>query len=214
MGKGITCGWPCKLAEAAYDRPNSRGRFRAPIQEGVRMTLRTGRSALSRATRLVWAVCALLVSTSAFGQLGQTPIFWNMNPIVIPDVSPAALYPSQIAVSNLQGKVSKVIASLYGLTHTFVADVGVLLVGPDGRRVVLMDFAGNIGGKVSASNVNLAFDQSASVAIPQFGVLTNGVFRPADYSPAGLRIFASPAPDWPYTNTLDAFKGSSPNGIW
>lgn len=51
---------------------------------------------------------------------------------------PADLYPSPIAVSGLQGTVTKVTARLNGVHHRFANDLQVMLVGPGGQSTVLM----------------------------------------------------------------------------
>jgi subtilisin-like proprotein convertase family protein len=139
--------------------------------------------------------------------------FTNSSFINILDISAANPYPSSITVSGLAGPISKVTATLTNFSHTFPSDVGVLLVGPTGQKIVLMNNAGNGGGGVIASNLTLTFDQSASLAIPQSSGLTSGTFRPADYS-NGARSFLNPAPAAPYTNTLNGFTNTNPNGTW
>ena len=50
---------------------------------------------------------------------------------MISDVSPATPYPSVINVSGVAGKVLKATVTLTNFSHTFVGDVGMLLVGPE-----------------------------------------------------------------------------------
>src|SRR5262249_14161987 len=74
--------------------------------------------------------------------------FNNLTPVAIPGSGtqgPGAPYPSAISVSGLTGPITDVTVTLNNLTHTFIPDVGVLLVGPGGQSVVLMDFVGTLG---------------------------------------------------------------------
>lgn len=132
----------------------------------------------------------------------------NSTPISIPLVGNGSPYPSTLAVSNLVGPISKVTATLNGFAHTFPSDVGVLLVGPSGQQIVLQNFA---GGGTPVANVNLTFDQSAGGPIPENLPLATGTYQPFDYRNVS---FANPAPQMPYTNTLNAFNGTNPNGTW
>ena len=59
--------------------------------------------------------------------------------------------------------VAKVTVQLNGLTHTFPDDVDVMLVGPQGQKVMLM---GEAGGGGNANLANLTFDDAAALAIP------------------------------------------------
>jgi len=129
----------------------------------------------------------------------------------IVDVGPTIPYPAQVTVSGLVGPISKITATLQGFTHTYPDDVGVLLVPPSGRGIVLMNHSGD---GTPAVNLSVTFDQSAANPIPQTTPLTTGSFKPFDYSPVGQRTFAGPAPAAPYTNTLNAFNGANPNGTW
>jgi subtilisin-like proprotein convertase family protein len=122
-------------------------------------------------------------------------------------------YPSTTTVSGMPGTISKVTATLTGLTHTWARDLDVLLVGPAGQKVVLLSDA---GGAQLANNVTLTFEDGAASSLTT-GTLTTGLFRPtnlSDNEPAGADTFDSPAPAGPYSSTLSAFNGSNPNGVW
>ncbi|MFN2466724.1 MAG: hypothetical protein ABR521_01120 [Gaiellaceae bacterium] len=64
--------------------------------------------------------------------------FTNSTPITINPNGPATPYPSTITPTGLTGTVSKVTLSLNAFEHTFIADVDVLLVAPDGTAMVPM----------------------------------------------------------------------------
>jgi hypothetical protein len=71
-----------------------------------------------------------------------TIIFTNPAPITINDFGPATPYPATIVVSGLTTAILDLNVAINGLTHTFPSDIGILLVGPGGQKVVLMDGAG------------------------------------------------------------------------
>ena len=129
--------------------------------------------------------------------------------LTVPSIGPANPYPSSITVSNVSGVVNKVTVRLNGFTHTYPADVDVLLVSPTGQKVVLMSDAGS---GFSVTNLTLTFDDSSTANLPELAPLTSGSFRPTDYPPADN--FPAPAPAGPYATNLSAFTGFSPNGTW
>jgi subtilisin-like proprotein convertase family protein len=136
----------------------------------------------------------------------------NTTPITINDNATATPYPSQIAVSGLVGPIGQVTATLKGFSHTFPSDVGVLLVGPSGQKIVLMSNVGD--GHPGVAGANLTFDQTASASVPVNSAPTTGSYLPTDNS-GGTRTFDSPAPGGPYTNlSLNVFNGTNPNGTW
>jgi subtilisin-like proprotein convertase family protein len=71
--------------------------------------------------------------------------FANTGAITVRDNNTATPYGSSISVGALEGFVSQVVVTLDGLTHSSPDDVDVLLVGPGGRKVLLLsDAGGNI----------------------------------------------------------------------
>jgi subtilisin-like proprotein convertase family protein len=134
----------------------------------------------------------------------------NTFPIAIVDNSIADPYPSTLDISNYNGRISKLSVMLYGFTHSFASDVGVLLVGPSGQKTVLMNNVAT--GRPGLTNVDLTFDQSASGPVPTNLPVVSGIYTPIDNS--GGRVFSGAGAAPPYTNTLEAFNGTSPNGKW
>jgi subtilisin-like proprotein convertase family protein len=110
----------------------------------------------------------------------------------------------------MSGSISGLTVTLTGLTHTYPADLDVLLVGPTGQAVLLMSDA---GGAADISNVALTLSATATAALPS-GTLSSGTFRPANYGGTAVDTFAAPAPAGPYNTDLAAFNGSSANGTW
>lgn len=137
----------------------------------------------------------------------------NTSPITINDGTAATPYPSSITVSGETGVISNITVSVTGLSHAFIGDVQMLLVGPAGQKVVLMA----VGTNGSApSGINLTFDDAAAANLPATGAFTSGTFKPTVND--ALPNFAAPAPAAsvasPFAYTLSAFRGTNPNGTW
>jgi uncharacterized repeat protein (TIGR01451 family) len=133
----------------------------------------------------------------------------NTTAINIPDHGIAAPYPSLISVSGVTGQVGRVTVTLNGFTHTFPADVDVLLVGPHGQQALLMS---DVGGGYDATNLVLSFDDASPTPLPQAAPLVSGTFQPTDYPP--VQILPPPAPSDPAGTALGVFSGTDPNGGW
>ncbi len=119
-------------------------------------------------------------------------------------------YPAELSITGLPGSITRATVTLTNFSHLAPDDVDIMLVGPDGRRIVLMSDAGGLN---EVGGLNLIFDDGAATAIPDNGPLTGGTYRPADHEPG--ETFPSPAPSGPPTGTtLNAFYGGAPNGIW
>jgi uncharacterized repeat protein (TIGR01451 family) len=117
-------------------------------------------------------------------------------------------YPSSIYLSNLEGTIRTMTVTLRNVTHTYPADMEVLLVGPGGRTAVLM---ANAGGGVDMNDVTLTFND-AGVSLPLSGTITSTVvYRPTNY---GISGSLPQAPEEPYGGSLSSFYGTSPNGLW
>ncbi len=141
--------------------------------------------------------------------LPRVQTFANSSPITIPDSGPASPYPSSIFVSGVTGTVGRVTVTLSNLTHTFVEDLDVLLVGPTGQKAVIFSDAGNPNAIASAT---VTLDDTAGVALPDNGPILSGAYTPADYEPGGA--FNPPAPTGPYASVLSVFASQNPNGLW
>jgi hypothetical protein len=137
----------------------------------------------------------------------------NSTQIKVPNTGatgPGGPYPSVISVSGLQGNVTKVVATLQGLDHNGPIDVDVLLVAPNGSRVLVMSDAGY---NFDANGVTLTFDDAASGSLPYQGALATGTFKPTNHEHY-TDAFSSPAPASGYGATLSVFNGINPNGNW
>jgi len=144
---------------------------------------------------------------SAVGVLGS---FTDATSVTIVDESSAVPYPSVISVTGLVGVITNVSVTLHGLTHSWPDDIDVLLVAPEGQRIMLMSDA---GGSFPVNDVTLTFDNSAR-QIPNTAQITNGVYGPANWGSSAGDDFPLPAPAGPYIASLQAFYGGAPNGTW
>ncbi len=128
----------------------------------------------------------------------------------------ASLYPAPITVSGEVGVVQRVSVTLNGFSHAFPADVDFLLVSPSGRKSVIMSDFG--AGSPGVSNINVTMDDYADRPIPSTVTGNTGVpFVTGSYRPANsgtTDLFPAPAPAAPYTYTMSAFNGDTPNGTW
>ena len=139
--------------------------------------------------------------------------FTNPAVIQVPELGAATDYPSSIPVSGVAGLVNKVTVTLRNISHTSPDDLDVLLVGPNGRSVLLMSDA---GGGSPLNNVTLTFDDQSSVFLPDESAIAAGTYHPSDFPPAD--IFPAPAPPPPfggsYGTNLSIYNSSNPNGLW
>lgn len=142
-------------------------------------------------------------------RVSESRILRNTNAIVIPERGIASPYPSVLSVTGLSGVVTGVRVTLNGFGHGYPDDVDVLLVAPNGQRVMLMSDA---GGGFAVTNLTLAFDDAATLALPDNLRLTNGSYRPTDYEPVDQLPW--PAPQRPYATALGSLVGGDPNGVW
>jgi subtilisin-like proprotein convertase family protein len=150
---------------------------------------------------------------TAQGVGASTFTFSNTAPITINDNASATPYPSTITLGSFGALDVNVIVT--GLTHGFPEDIGILLVGPGGQKVVLMNNTGGINPITVP--INITFDDQAATSVPNpiFGTLASGTYKPTNLAPACPgNSFNPPAPACPYGTSLSAFNGNSPAGVW
>lgn len=130
--------------------------------------------------------------------------------IAVPDVGVAQPYASDKTITGVQGTITKATVTLSNFSHTSPDDVDVMLVAPNGRRIVLMS---DVGGGTEVGGLNLTFDDAAATSLPDNATLTAGTYKPTDFETGDA--FPPPAPQGATTGTtLDAFYGSAPTGMW
>ena len=151
--------------------------------------------------------------------------FSNATAIVIPATgtgattgAPATPYPSNITVAGIVAPVTQVNVTLNQISHTFPSDVDVLLVGPTGRKFIVMS---DVIGGTDWTGQTYTFDDTATSLLPSSGTPpASGTFKPTNYGTGD--VFPAPAPASPYLDpatagvaTLaSAFNGLNPNGTW
>jgi len=135
---------------------------------------------------------------------------FNTNSLAIPASGTASIYPSQITVAGQSGLVNGVSVNLTNFSHTAPDDVDLLLVAPNGHKMVLMS---DVGGTNAVTNLNLVFDDTATNSLPDTAAITSGTYKPTDFETGDA--FPSPAPTGANTGRfLSVFNGISPNGVW
>lgn len=132
------------------------------------------------------------------------PAFVNSAGIAVPNP-----YPSTLQVSGLTGAVYKVSVIISNLNHSTPENLRLLLVGPSGQNVLLMN---SVGGNTAIANGTLRLDDQAAAPLPDGSPLVSGSYRPASYSVAAS--LPAPAPPIPYGNVLSVFRGAEANGAW
>ena len=69
----------------------------------------------------------------------------NDEPIAIPDEGIATPYPSTIEVSGFPAMITDLDVSIRGFSHRFPREMDLVLVGPSGQTVFLMEGTGGVG---------------------------------------------------------------------
>jgi hypothetical protein len=145
--------------------------------------------------KYISSVLALLL-VWASGTQGAS--FTNSTTITLPTgpsgTSPGSPYPSSINVAGLAGAITKLTVTLHNINHERPDDLQILLVGPTGKKFVLMADAGGAG--TPAVGVNLTFDNDAGSFVADLGPLVTGTFRPTCVdAQANIQTeFVAPAP--------------------
>lgn len=153
----------------------------------------------------VLLACAGGIAPSAGAQVFTAP------GITIETSGPGTPYPSQLVVSGVAEPVSGLRVTLANLSHSWPADVDILLAGPQGQNVILMSDA---GGTAAITNVTFLFDDAAAAALPSGGPLVSGTYRPTNLAGTGSDLFPAPAPALSGATTLATFDGTDANGTW
>jgi hypothetical protein len=92
--------------------------------------------------------------------------------------APAAPYPSTITVSGLTAPIFKMAVTLHGFSHTFPDDVDILLVAPDGAKLVLFS---DVGDTNDLTNATITLSDDATTALTDSGAVPSGLYRPANF---------------------------------
>jgi hypothetical protein len=137
--------------------------------------------------------------------------------IAIPSEGPSSPYPVPIVVSGPSTELRGIRFHVLGLSHTFPDDIDILLVGPDGRRLVVQSDA---GGGADVANISYVIDDAAALPLPDSTELTSASFRPTNHGvgdsfpvPAPQGSLANPEPAG-FATLTGAFVGHQANGVW
>jgi Ca2+-binding RTX toxin-like protein len=169
---------------------------------------------LARIPRIATACLAATVLSIAGASSARAASFTNSQPVKISDFERTDPYPSTIGVSGLGAPATKVTLTI-DLAHSYKSDLEMLLVGPQGQKVLVMsDAAGD-----SAAPVTWTFDDAAATSLrcnnsdPE---PPSGAYRPTNCErfPGDSDALYAPAPPPPYDSALAAFNGTNPNGTW
>jgi len=121
----------------------------------------------------------------------------------------AAPYPSTINVSGMSRSLGTGFrVRLKNYSHTFPADVGVLLVSPSGQSHQLIAPIPGSGAN-PVSGITLTFVEGTTQT-PLPTPLVTGTFRTA----GGNQAYAAPANTFPRVGFLSAFVSNDLNGAW
>jgi subtilisin-like proprotein convertase family protein len=130
--------------------------------------------------------------------------------VTVPAMGPATEYPVPLTVAGIAGTITDLNITMFGLEHTYPADLDVMLVGPGGQHVVLLS---DVGSSIPVSNVNIAIDDEGGSPLPMATALTAGLFQPTNVGPGDS--FPAPAPSsLTAAPALSVFDGTDPNGTW
>ena len=133
----------------------------------------------------------------------------NATTIYIDDYSQADPYPSTITLAGVNAYITDVNVQLLGLSHDWIDDVDMMLVGPQGQRLVILS---DVGGDAIIDNINLTLDDSAGQSLPDDAAFSGGNYRPTNFETDDT--FPSPAPAPGAATKLSTFNNTNPNGAW
>jgi subtilisin-like proprotein convertase family protein len=159
--------------------------------------------------KITTAILAVLVAGLGSPTGGSASENFPPGGISIPSFGSADKYPSTIDVSGYNGTVSHVMVFIRDLTHTSPDDLDIMLVGPQGQKVMLMSDAGGGGDLTGAS---FRIDDNAASAMPDSSTISGDPWKPSDYEVG--ESLPAPAPPGPYSSLLGSFNGTNPNGTW
>lgn len=161
--------------------------------------------------RFVAPAISLLALITSKSVLAQT--FTGSDQMIIPINAAATggragVYPSTINVSGGPAKIQDITVTLSNMQHLAPSDFNVLLVGPQGQKVLLLR---GCGGNQAISLTTVNFNQNAAASLTSGGKILPGTYKP---TPIGAFALPSPAPGLPYDTSLGVFTGTNANGNW
>lgn len=124
---------------------------------------------------------------------------------------PATNFPGAVEVSGVAGTVTDV--NLTAIELSADANLDMALVGPNGAEVMLMS---DVCKTTSAAREIWTFDDEAPELVPQVSCPPGERKgrRPTNNEPQSDDFALFGGPEGPFTESLSAFDGISPNGAW
>lgn len=145
----------------------------------------------------------------------QAQVFVNTTSITIPAVDtsgPADVFPSSINVSGVGTSLTGITIDLFGVSHSYLPDVQILVESPEGSRVLLMGLG---SGGIPQPSIDLTFDDAALSSLPTEMQITSGSYKPTIHFDNASEFEAPGPTDFgSWTTTLSTFHGENPNGVW
>ncbi|MEZ5286851.1 MAG: M36 family metallopeptidase [Vicinamibacterales bacterium] len=107
---------------------------------------------------------------------------------------PAGPYPVTLNVSGMPTSLLDLNVRINGLTHEFLDDIDMLLVGPGGQKMVIQS---DVGGSTEVlTPITYTIDDQAADILPDSTAITNGTYRPSNVGAGDA--FVAPAPAGPH----------------
>ena len=166
----------------------------------------------------VHAIFLFLFCFALFGSASAQTTFTNAASISIPNSGQATPYPSSINVSGMPTSITKVTVSLNNYSHTFPDDVDMMLVAPNGTRMVI---SSDVCGNSPIANLNIVLDDAAATLMPDAGTCASTTYRPSNVgtadpfpAPASTSVAAENAAPAGTATFASRFNGINPNGTW
>ena len=127
----------------------------------------------------------------------------------------ATPYASTITASGLTGAITDINVTLTNINHLNPDDLDIMLVGPSGKRILLLSDA---GGTADVITQTLTFDDAAAAGVPDAGPLVTATVKPTNFGTGDTLPDLLP----PYPNSATAgtatlasvFNGTEGNGTW
>ncbi|MEP6704612.1 MAG: hypothetical protein ABJB34_07385, partial [Acidobacteriota bacterium] len=127
----------------------------------------------------------------------------------------ATPYASTIVSTGLTGAITDVKVTLNNLNHLNPDDLDIMLVGPSGKRIILLSDAGGTTDVVAA---DVTFDDAAAAGVPDAGPLVTATVKPTNFGTGDtLPDLTGPYPNSATAGTAtlaSVFNGTVPNGTW
>ena len=135
-------------------------------------------------------------------------------PIAVPVFGDASPYPSEIAVSGLNGPITNVTVTLQGVGHANPDIIDIFLVSPAGDDVMVMSDA--CGGD-DIEDYNWTFSDQAPRAMSDDSAdCGESKYRPTNRVQGAQGDFdvENTLPQAPYGASFASFNNENPNGTW